>query len=572
VRRIDPPVPPGPARAAFAEGLRGQRGRLVAVSALTAASAAGSLATPALLAAALDAALHVRTNLALWLVGLVILAETGVALLLRTTGASLHARATANLRHRIVDDLLARGLRRIDPLPDGEVLSRLSVDAPGVSAALVTTVEAGISVALLVGALVALALIDWTLVVVFLIGAAALAFVLRTFVGQVTDVFARYRRAQAALSARLVEAMVGARTIRASASLEREVARVLEPVADLSAAGRQTWDVQRTAGWQAQLIFPLLEIAVLATAGFRLAAGAITPAALLAVIGYTQLAMGLFDQVDAVFALGESRASARRAGELLGAPPPGPEATASPTDSALELAGVTVGEDGREVLHDVTLRVAHGECLAVVGASGSGKSTLALVAGGLIGPDAGTVRVGGVPLAGMPVATLRRTVAYAFERPELVGGTVHDAIALGAPDGGRPAVEEAARAAQADDFIRRLPDGYRTPMAQVPLSGGEAQRIGLARAFAQGERLLILDDATASLDTATEARIAAALDRFHGERTCLVVTHRPATAARADRVAWLERGRLRAVGTHDDLWLQQDYRAMFSASPEGAET
>jgi ATP-binding cassette, subfamily B, bacterial len=557
----------------LAVAVRGQRARIALWTALTATAAAASLAVPALLAAAVDAALHARAAFASLVLAAVVLAEAALVALSVLVAARFHADAAASLRHRVISDILARGLREPSRAAVGDVLSRLGRDVSGVGHTVSAVVTATVTLAVTVGALVALATIDWLPVVVFLVGALVVAWVMRTFVGRVTEVFVRYRQAQAALSTRLVEALTGARTIRACASVDREIERVLVPARDLSAAGRDGWRLHRKFGWQTQLAFPLLEIAVLATAGVRVASGAITPAALLAVLGYLRLALRVFGQVDTLFSFGESRAGARRVGELLGAPAAARGAgRGRPPHAALEFDGVTVGGPGGGRLEGVDLHVPAGRSLAVVGASGAGKTTLALAAGGLIAPDHGTVRIGGVPLQHLAPADLRRTVAYAFERPELLGDTVDGAIALGAPDSGPSARVMAASAAQAHHFILRLPYGYHTPMDRAPMSGGEAQRLGLARAFAQGELVLILDDATASLDTATEARMATALDRLRRGRTCLVVTHRAATAARADQVAWLDRGRVRAVATHRELWRHPGYRAVFAGSASPAAT
>jgi ATP-binding cassette, subfamily B, bacterial len=166
---------------------------------------------------------------------------------------------------------------------------------------------------------------------------------------------------------------------------------------------------------------------------------------------------------------------------------------------------------------------------------------------------------------------LRRQIGYAFERPELLGETISDHLGFGRPELGLPALREAARLARADEFVSRLPDGYGTRLEETPLSGGERQRLGLARALAQGLRLLILDDATSSLDVATEALVSAALaDRANG-RTRLVVAHRAGTAARADLVAWLDGGRVRALAPHRALWSDPQYRALFGAGPERSE-
>jgi ATP-binding cassette subfamily B protein len=147
----------------------------------------------------------------------------------------------------------------------------------------------------------------------------------------------------------------------------------------------------------------------------------------------------------------------------------------------------------------------------------------------------------------------------------LTEATITDAIALGRTAMEPVAVRAAARAACADTFIRALPRGYATPLAEAPMSGGERQRIGLARAFTQAERLLVLDDATSSLDTVTEQQISGALTNELGGRTRLIVAHRVATAARADRVIWLDGGRVRGHDHHHVLWRDPDYRAVFQA-------
>jgi ATP-binding cassette subfamily B protein len=163
------------------------------------------------------------------------------------------------------------------------------------------------------------------------------------------------------------------------------------------------------------------------------------------------------------------------------------------------------------------------------------------------------VSLDGVSLSSLSHDELRAAVGCAFERPCLVGATVGDAIG--------PGFEESARATQAHEFVSRLPSGYDTPLAAAPMSGGELQRLGLARAW-PAARLLVLDDATSSVDMVTEMRIGTAMAEAGG-RTRLVVTHRLSTAARADVVVWLESGRVRGIGTHAELWGDREYREVF---------
>ncbi|MGW0898784.1 ATP-binding cassette domain-containing protein, partial [Streptomyces goshikiensis] len=163
----------------------------------------------------------------------------------------------------------------------------------------------------------------------------------------------------------------------------------------------------------------------------------------------------------------------------------------------------------------------------------------------------------------------RREVGHAFERPALFGEGVAAAIAFGSGPAPAPeSVRAAARAAGADAFVRRLPQGYDTALADAPLSGGELQRLGLARAFCRAGRLLILDDATSSLDTLTAREVERALAHDVRPGTRLVVAHRISSASRADLVVWLDAGRVRATGPHAQLWRDPAYRAVFGAGTE----
>jgi ATP-binding cassette subfamily B protein len=255
--------------------------------------------------------------------------------------------------------------------------------------------------------------------------------------------------------------------------------------------------------------------------------------------------MGIVGQIPQLTALERTRASAKRITEVLDTPALDRPAPASGNGN-IELRGVNV--DG--ALHDVSLTIPAGAFAAVVGSSGAGKSTLAAVLGGLSTVDSGEVLRDG-------------EVGYAFERPALLGTTIGRSIGYGT-GADEIQVRDAAVAAQVHDALIRLPQGYETPLADAPLSGGEAQRIGLARAIVRDPEVLVLDDATASLDTVTEAKVDKALTTALPGRTRVVVTHRPVTAARADVVVWLENGRVRGTGTHHELWNDEDYRAVFT--------
>jgi thiol reductant ABC exporter CydD subunit len=211
------------------------------------------------------------------------------------------------------------------------------------------------------------------------------------------------------------------------------------------------------------------------------------------------------------------------------------------------LRGVTVRYPGRPLpaLHRVDLELPPGEVVAVVGASGAGKTTLGRVLLGLTRPEEGVVVAGGRPLADGDLDRWRERVAWASQHPALIPGTVAANVALGRPDAGQAAIEEAARLAGADRFIGDLPDGYATVVGGGGhgLSAGQRQRLGLARALLRDADLLVLDEPTVHLDPAAAAQVAATVDGLRGTRTVLLITHDPDLAARADRVLRLEAGR-----------------------------
>jgi len=212
------------------------------------------------------------------------------------------------------------------------------------------------------------------------------------------------------------------------------------------------------------------------------------------------------------------------------------------------LRAVTVRYPGRPLpaLDRVDLDLRPGELVAVVGASGAGKTTLGRVLLGLTRPDEGFVVIGGQFLTDADLDTWRHRVAWASQHPALVPGTVAANLVLGRPDADPAAIEEAARQAGADGFVRRLPDGYDTLVGAGGhgLSAGQRQRLGLARALLRDASLLVLDEPTVHLDPAAAARVAATVEGLRGTRTILLITHDPDLAARADRVIEMAAGRV----------------------------
>lgn len=547
---------------------RDHLGLVLIAAASTLAAAALTVALPAALAAALDAA-TARPGApggAIARFGALLAAFTAADLTAEFSGPYCGVAATASLRRRLTRRLFAAGPAATRRFAAGDLVGRLVGAAPEAANAPAAVVNAAADVAVSAGGVAALGLIDWRLVAAFAATVPAGLLILRVFVRQTGDVAAEYQRVQGEIAGRLLDALGGIRTIRASGTLDAEAERVLAPLPRLGDAGRRLWLSQRTVGWRSAALLAATQAAVLATCGLGLADGRLTTGQTLAATAYATLGLGFFGSAQAALALARARGAARRLAETEALPemaygprdlPPGPG----------ELLLRAVGVDGPHgpVLDRVELTVPGGTALALVGRSGSGKSALAALAGRLADPDRGTVLLDGVPLPQLSRTALRGAVAYAFERPALLGGSIGETLGFGAAPG---EVRAAARTACADGFIRKLPDGYDTPPERAPLSGGQAQRLGLARALVRPGRLVILDDATAGLDTVTEAQVNGAVAAATAGLTRVLVARRPSTAAAADLVAWLEDGRLRALAPHRELWPDPEYRALLGGGPE----
>ncbi|MFI6682788.1 ABC transporter ATP-binding protein [Streptomyces sp. NPDC050485] len=575
---------------------RAQAGRTVLLTVANAASTGAQLALPAALGATVDALIEGRD-----FTGCLLLCASLVALYVVTealsdyTAGLIQARSALFFRRLATRRVLAAGPYAPAGPKSGEFATLLLESAAAASMGTNAAVWLGFSLA---PALVALAALWWTdasVGLVFTCGLPLAAWCLKAFAADSSRLVAGYLDVQGEISARLTEALDGARTIAVSHTSEREVARILAPLPRLRCSGQALWQLQGKVTARTGLLFPLLNAAVVATAGLALGAGRITPGQLLAAAEYAAMGTGLGMSMLFISQLSRARAGAERLATLTasrpmrygedgrsvarwlhGATQPEHETRgrAGPglPGARAEIRGAVVRRGGRTLLDHVDLTVAPGRVTALVGRSGSGKSMAAALLGRLLDPDEGAVLLDGIPVPQVPKSVLRRQIAVAFEKPALLGGDVAAAITAGLPGATGQDVLRAARLARAESFIGKMPEGFATELATVAMSGGEAQRVGLARAFIRPARLLILDDATSSLDMATEHEVNQALLAAMPGTTRVVVAHRVSSAARADTVVWLDGGRVRAVGAHAGLWLDPEYRAVFEPTASGART
>ena len=507
-----------------------------------------------------------RLNVAVWAaVGMVGMAIAGAlfSFLQGVLSARTAQGVAYDLRNQLYAKIQSLSFSYHDRAHTGQLLTRATSDVEMVHQFVgMGFIQFLSAILMMTGSIALLFATDWQLALITLVLVPLTFGLFAFFAGRARPLFMRIQQRLADLNTVLQENLVGVRVVKAFAREDYEARRY-------ALANRRLFELNLTVGrltaTAIPLVFLIANLALLAVywiGGYQAIAGRLSVGRIVAFANYIMMAFFPMMMLGMIIAMiSQAGASAERVFEILDAQSEvveKPDAIELPPIQgrvAFEHVSFRYFGGGEPVLKDVSFVAEPGQTVALLGATGSGKSTIINLIPRFYDVTEGRVTIDGYDVRDVTLDSLRRQIGIVLQETTLFSGTIRDNIAFGRLDAPVSEIIAAAKAAEAHDFIMSFPQGYDTPVGErgVTLSGGQKQRIAIARALLLDPRILILDDATSSVDYETEYRIQQALERLMEGRTSFVIAQRIATVLNADQILVLERGEIVARGTHEEL-------------------
>jgi len=468
----------------------------------------------------------------------------------------------ATFRARMFDRIARMPLSEFDRWRPGEMQARMSSDLGLMTDAISISLPQFVQVTVtFVAALVYMIRLDWFLAVVLFVAAPVVAYVVGKFNALIVAGTRRAQERIADLSSNLTEVLTNERIVKAFRREDFERDRFAAANERYFGAYMKVTQFNQTQAPVLATIVMIALCAIIALTAREVSVGRLSPATAWGFWTATGLLINPMNRFSIFFAdFARAFVGAGRVFEILDLPvEPDDPPDAVPLPNVLgdlRFENVTFAYDADSpVLENFSAEMLHGEVVALVGPSGAGKSTIVNLVPRFYEPQRGRITVDRVDIAHVKLGDLRNAIAIVPQETQLFNGTIADNIRYGRLGASDAEMIAAAQEANADEFVRRLPDGYATIVGErgIRLSGGQRQRIAIARAILRDPRILILDEATSALDSHSEALIEDALDRLLPGRTTLIIAHRLSTIRRATKILYIEGGRVRETGTHEDL-------------------
>jgi subfamily B ATP-binding cassette protein MsbA len=471
-------------------------------------------------------------------------------------------RLIASLRVRLFSRVLHMPLGEFDKWRPGEFLARFTNDlalmTDAVSISLPQMVQTMVT---FVGALAYMIYTDWLLTLFLLVFAPVVNFAVATFTRLISTGTRRAQERIADLAANLTEVVQGERIVKAFGREDYEIERFRDSNENFFGAYMKLTQLGQTQTPVVAMIITVALLAVVAFSAREVVVGRMNKDTVVGFWSAVVLAINPLNRFATYIGdISKALVGAARVYEVLDLPvePQDVPGATMPAriEGAIRFEAVTFAYVGHApVLHDMHAEIEAGDIVALVGPSGAGKTTIVNLVPRFYEPQSGRITLDGVDLRELSLAGLRGAIGIVPQEPLLFSGTIADNIRYGRLEATRAEIEAAAREANAEEFVLDLPLGYETPVGErgMRLSGGQRQRISIARAVLRDPRVLILDEATSALDSHSERLIEAALDRLLPGRTTLIVAHRLSTIRRANKILYIEAGRVAEAGTHDEL-------------------